>query len=219
MLRKSACLVAAALIASVATPATAATGVVSFTLGSSFTGFSTDETVGFVFSSANNIAVTALGWWDADTSNPLNASHQVGIWNSAGTLLGSVTVNPNDPLNGDFRYAGLPVINLLAGQQYFIGGRDLVGDGDNYASSNTALVMGSGITFVGAARTDAGAGFAFPSIVTTNSGGRFGPNFDYRILNAAVPEPGSWLMMIAGFGFVGGAMRSRRRVAVRFTAA
>lgn len=29
---------------------------------------------------------------------------------------------------------------------------------------------------------------------------------------AAVPEPGTWLMMITGFGFVGGAMRSRRRI-------
>lgn len=38
-----------------------------------------------------------------------------------------------------------------------------------------------------------------------------------RVLRiAAVPEPGTWLMLIAGFGFVGGAMRQRRRLAVRF---
>ena len=33
---------------------------------------------------------------------------------------------------------------------------------------------------------------------------------------AAVPEPGTWTMLIAGFGLVGGAMRQRRRLAVRF---
>ncbi|WP_414713640.1 PEPxxWA-CTERM sorting domain-containing protein [Sphingomonas sp.] len=33
---------------------------------------------------------------------------------------------------------------------------------------------------------------------------------------AAVPEPASWAMMIGGFGVIGGAMRSRRKVSVRF---
>lgn len=33
---------------------------------------------------------------------------------------------------------------------------------------------------------------------------------------APVPEPASWALMLAGFGAIGAAMRSRRRVAVRF---
>lgn len=33
---------------------------------------------------------------------------------------------------------------------------------------------------------------------------------------SAAPEPASWAMMLGGFGLVGGAMRSRRKVAVRF---
>ena len=37
------------------------------------------------------------------------------------------------------------------------------------------------------------------------------------IVSPRVPEPASWAMMLAGFGLVGGAMRSRRRTsAVRF---
>lgn len=37
--------------------------------------------------------------------------------------------------------------------------------------------------------------------------------------NPAVPEPGTWALMIAGFGFVGGAMRAqRRRTTVSFAA-
>jgi hypothetical protein len=32
----------------------------------------------------------------------------------------------------------------------------------------------------------------------------------------SVPEPASWTMMMSGFGLIGGALRSRRKVAVRF---
>ena len=35
-------------------------------------------------------------------------------------------------------------------------------------------------------------------------------------VGGAVPEPASWALMLGGFGFVGGAMRSRRRTAVSF---
>jgi hypothetical protein len=33
---------------------------------------------------------------------------------------------------------------------------------------------------------------------------------------ASVPEPGTWAMFIGGFGLIGGAMRSRKKVSVRF---
>ena len=35
-------------------------------------------------------------------------------------------------------------------------------------------------------------------------------------VNSAVPEPAAWAMMITGFGFVGGAMRRRRRQTLAF---
>lgn len=41
----------------------------------------------------------------------------------------------------------------------------------------------------------------------------FGPALD-NVGIAAVPEPASWAMMIMGVGLVGGALRSRRRVAL-----
>jgi hypothetical protein len=40
--------------------------------------------------------------------------------------------------------------------------------------------------------------------------------FDAMGYDLAVPEPATWAMMISGFGFVGAAMRRRRRVAVSF---
>ena len=42
----------------------------------------------------------------------------------------------------------------------------------------------------------------------------FGFNFGVRLsddVSAAVPEPGTWMMMIGGFGTIGGMMRYRRR--------
>jgi len=36
-------------------------------------------------------------------------------------------------------------------------------------------------------------------------------------INEAIPEPASWAMMLAGFGLICGAMRCRRKAAVRFT--
>lgn len=48
----------------------------------------------------------------------------------------------------------------------------------------------------------------------------FGPTDGGRVLinvdGRALPEPASWAMMLGGFGAVGGAMRARRKVAVRF---
>lgn len=41
----------------------------------------------------------------------------------------------------------------------------------------------------------------------TNNGGSF--SFEATAVQAGVPEPATWAMMIAGFGLVGGAMRRR----------
>ena len=38
----------------------------------------------------------------------------------------------------------------------------------------------------------------------------------WAIRAGAVPEPASWAFMVGGFGMIGGAMRSRRRAAIRF---
>jgi hypothetical protein len=50
-------------------------------------------------------------------------------------------------------------------------------------------------------------GYALNTLVSIN-----GANQEQLFL-VAVPEPGTWAMMIAGFGLVGGALRSQRRQA------
>ena len=49
------------------------------------------------------------------------------------------------------------------------------------------------------------AGLAFDSNTVVSLDVAFSPN------TGAVPEPSAWAMMLIGFGFVGGAMRARRR--------
>jgi len=48
----------------------------------------------------------------------------------------------------------------------------------------------------------------------------FGPTSGGRVLievnGRAAPEPGSWAMMLGGFGAIGGTMRARRKAAVSF---
>jgi hypothetical protein len=198
----------------VAEPAMATNAVTSFTGGTNFAFFSSDETVGWVFSTANNIVVTSLGWNVAiNGPNGSDSSHQVGIWNNSGTLLGSATVTAGGATDGIWRFTGVSPIALSAGQ-YFIGGRDTQGDGDDYVTSVSNLTLAAGLTFLGSAVSANGSGFAFPgSINSVTTGGRFGPNFQFRDAGGAVPEPSSWAMLIAGFGLVGAVAR-RRRVAV-----
>ena len=50
-----------------------------------------------------------------------------------------------------------------------------------------------------------GANAGFSGVVTFMPGG----------MGGAVPEPGIWALMILGFGFIGGALRSRRNTAVK----
>jgi PEP-CTERM motif/Domain of unknown function (DUF4082) len=202
-------LLTAAALAGAMSLAGAQTAIVSFTVGSTFGGFSSDETVGWSFAVAAGpgVQVTSLGWWDATPADPLAAAHEVGIWSSTGTLLASVTVQPGDALTGSFRYAAIAPITLTGGSTYIIGGRDLLADGDIYASASSALVMDPSITFGQAARSDAGTGFVFPGILTANSGGRFGPNF----MLTAVPEPSTYALMLMGVAAVGLLARRRTR--------
>src|SRR5437763_4413524 len=68
-------------------------------------------TVGYQFSTSLPFNVDALAYWDDGLGN----SHQVGIWNSGGTLLVSTTVLDGDPIQGHFRYDSIPTFPLAPG--------------------------------------------------------------------------------------------------------
>lgn len=198
-------LIAAAALA-IAAPTVAATNAVtSFSGGTRFDFFASNETVGWVFDTSAQINVTALAW---NASIAGNSSRSVGIWNTAGALLASVIVPAGAPNDGIWRFAAITPLTLTAGNRYFIGGQDTDADSDSYVTSVSNLVLAPQLTFIGSAVSPAGSGFAFPSSINnTTTGGRFGPSFQF---NAAVPEPASWALMIVGFGLVGVSMRRRK---------
>lgn len=61
---------------------------------------------------------------------------------------------------------------------------------------------------------------SFDRVVYTGTGSGFHPfgidNLRFDQAAQAVPEPGTWAMMLAGFGIVGGAMRRRQRTSLSF---
>ena len=213
---------AAVLAAAIApAPALANTAIQFLGLGgTTFDGFSTDETIGWTFTANANLSVTKFGWFVVDPT--LDSFHDVGMWDASGTLLAQSTVlAPRSGEDNGFTYVATPFapFTLTAGQSYFIGGRDGLNDGDRYITGLSSLVTDPAIAFVGAARSATGAGFAFPGIVTAGNG-RFGPNFKFDVMPAVVdpipgvPEPAAWALMILGFGAAGAMLRRRGQDAV-----
>jgi hypothetical protein len=83
--------------------------------------FTTGVMIGWTFTANADVTVTRMGYFDVN-GNGLAESHEVGIWDLGGALLGSVFVSTSDPLTDGFRYALSPAISLIAGQSYVIGG-------------------------------------------------------------------------------------------------
>lgn len=95
-------------------------------------------------------------------------------------------------------------ITALSGNTAYLGKPETGEDaGQYYAFANVFFSGGSRFDKVVFSQPGSGQGFE-------------SDNHTIGIFSAAVPEPASWAMMIAGFGLVGGALRQRRGTAVRF---
>jgi hypothetical protein len=172
-------------------------------------------TLGFQFSVASNVSITALGAYD-NGNNGLNGAASVGLWDSSGNLLVSTAVPAGAAglLIGDFSYATISPYALTANTHYFIGAYE---PSDLATSLNTGQ-GGSGsinplVTIYQDQFSSFNYAFSFPG--STNShpeGAWLGANF-----STGVPEPATWATMLAGFaglGFLG----YRRNKAATFTA-
>lgn len=135
---------------------------------------------------------------------------------------GAATTQPFDTLqiglrdgatgNGTFDLSGL----TLSGTTYQ--GATV----SNAVLNGLSAVDGGGFRFYTVTGLDFRQDFVFSG--TLNRSGTFGPSaelnrLDFTIGNGpitqpAVPEPATWTMMIAGFAFVGAALRGRRTKAV-----
>lgn len=178
-----------------------------------------DYSVGGAFRyTGSNDAITALGLWDQG-QNGLASPHNLGLWDSVGNLLASVTIpsGTGTALIGEYRYANLSTpVSLISGAEYVLGA-DMNG--------SDSIVNSDGNYPVGYA-----AGFTYPASGfgsgTYNVPGNLEPTIDPNTgfeplalgvpylgpnaLFAPVPEPASGLLLLVGMGLVCGA-RARLR--------
>jgi hypothetical protein len=199
----------AAMVGGLVAAEASAVPAITFT-GGETTDFFSDRTFGYEFSTNSAIRITALGYWD-DGSDGLTDSHEVGIWNSDGSILLASAVVPSGTggtLDSGFRFVAITPVVLSAGQSFLAGG---------FNSSNDAIIRYTTATTIpgitlGSTRFDPEPYGSFQA-PTEQQGpdfdfGYFGPNFQV----AAVPEPATWALTIAGFGLVGAMSRRRRAV-------
>ncbi len=165
-----------------------------FTTTSTYSGIGlsvpSDRVYGWSFGTNVSLNVTDLGYFDSTFDDGLKYSHEVGVWDSNGTLLGSVTVPAGDSatLEGAFRFVTLDSpISLDAGQVYIIGA-SIRGSGDDkslrkYDAEN--LEFSPTITFVEGRVHSRATGLDYPVLSVTNDIGiRLDANFKADI----VPE-------------------------------
>jgi len=160
-------------------------------------------TLGYAFSLSEAFTASGLGLFD-QAGDGLASSHEIGLWDSGGTLLASTTVfGTSGTLIDGFRYGAISP--LLLGVGSYTIGATFLDDADPLLFQATVTPL-AGVSYDSAAFA-AGGALSNPTFLLETSG-FFGPNL---LLSAAVPEPATWLVMLLGFGAVGGAMRSARR--------
>jgi hypothetical protein len=175
------------------------------------------ETVGWTFTVTSTVTVTALGVWD-EGADGLVADHQVGIWNSSGTLLVSATVSngtasavASSSSDGDWRFESTLLdssagSNVLGPGTYTIGGLYVAGMSNDLVRSHATSTTASGIAFGDAAESGGGTLQEPVTIISSADAGGFGPNF-LIASPSSVPEPATWALMIAAFAGLGCAAR------------
>jgi hypothetical protein len=159
------------------------------TIGYSNNGF--PFTFGYSFSTSVPFNVDALAY----LVDGYGINHQVGLWDSVGTLLVSTTVLNTDPIQGHFQYHSIPTFTLVPGA-YTIGGQSPSGNAPLNAGG---VVTVPGFTWTGDKWVFAPGGLSYPWQQSNGAGqnGFLAANFSIAPASA-VPEPSSLLLLGAG---------------------
>lgn len=195
-----------------------ATTVIDFTAdNSTFTWFGNSQgcnagcTLGYKFNVAGSVAIDGLGVFDAG-SDGLNNSHQVGIWNSAGTLLASTTVGPGSAnseasASGAGSYVFGSIANLVLGAgDYVVGAMYAVGTTDAVVFNAGGIFSNvAGVSYTELRFVNSGV-FGLPGGTSTLNDRYFGPTM--RV--SAVPVPATLPLLLGGIGIIGMIRRKQR---------
>jgi len=159
-----------------------------------------DGNLGTSFSTSSPFTVYKLGFYDSGSPG-LNYSHDVGLWNASGALLGQVTIaaGTTAPLEDGFRWANLssPVL-LSTGTTYVLGATMKANDTSDLVGSSATI--NSPFTLISALYHDNGVAETYPTLHMPDTAwttpGFFGPNL-------ATPIPPTVWMLGAGLMGIG----------------
>lgn len=176
-------------------------------------GYYTPQTIGYEFTANQNITVTDLGFLDASGTG-LAESHEVGIYNTSGTLLASALVPSGTaaPLTGQFRYVPISGLDLTAGTEYVCAGlMNTTADDVGYSTpsgvsldSRISISSDPSLYYIG------GTGIQFPIYPGISATFYVGPNFEIGNSQSSVPDNASVFTLLLAAGFVASLHRLKR---------
>ena len=159
--------------------------------------------LGFQFVANQAIDVVALG---SLTSGIGESPVKVGLWNSFGNLLASAEVTLGSTTVNQFSYENVDSVRLTAGSNYFVASVGYT----TYGWAPTNAATSPLITYVRDAWALNGTSLAFPDKSDGRTNINYGGIFGGNVLVAAVPEPETYAMLLAGLGLIGAAVKRRK---------
>ena len=192
-----------------------ATPVLTWTGGDIVPPFSLQAIGGWEFALSSSITIDGLGFWDHN-SDGLVGDHEVGLWNSDGSmLLASTTVTnasstPEANGAGPGRWLFNDINDLTLGVGSYVIGAFFTPNNSDVAGVRSVATTIPELTFVNARQEQQPVGLEFPSLVIPQANaGVFGGNL--RLKDAAVPVPTT--LYLLGLGALGLGFSRRRRIA------